>query len=208
MHIIQQFHFYPNDLWDDKYNLPYSQIRANKRCGKCLQIVESKKIHLIGIGGIGVSALAQFYLSRGHKVSGSDLARSEITDFLKQKGAKIFIGNFAKNINRDFDLIVFSPAVKKNNDELKQAKKYKIKAISYPEALGELTKEYYTIAVAGAHGKSTTTAMAGLVLAEAGLDPTVIVGTKVKEFEGSNFRNGNIVLRFKRFKRGAPNFYC
>lgn len=152
------------------------------------------KIHLIGIGGIGVSALAQYYLAKGHTVSGSDLARSEITDFVKEKGVKIFIGNFAKNIKKDFDLVVYSPAVKEDNKELKQAKKYKIKTISYPEALGELTKEFYTIAVSGAHGKSTTTAMIGLVLAEAGLDPTVIVGTKVKEFGGSNFRAGKSKL--------------
>src|SRR3989344_5833941 len=127
------------------------------------------KIHLIGIGGIGVSALAQYYLSKSHEVSGSDLVRSEITDFLRRPknghpGIKIFIGNLSKNIKKDLDLIVYSPAVRKDNPELRQAKKYKIKAISYPEALGELTKEYFTIAVAGAHGKTTTTAMIGLVL--------------------------------------------
>jgi UDP-N-acetylmuramate--alanine ligase len=152
------------------------------------------KIHLIGIGGIGVSALAQYYLAKGHEVSGSDLVASEITNFVKQKGVKVFIGNFAKNIKKDLDLVVYSPAVKENNKELKQAKKYKIKTISYPEALGELTKEYYTIAVAGAHGKSTTTAMVALVLEKAGLDPTVIVGTKVKEFGDSNFRAGKSKL--------------
>ena len=148
------------------------------------------KIHLIGIGGIGVSALAQYYLSKGHQVSGSDLVASEITDFLKQKGIKILIGNFAKNIDKDFDLVVHSPAVKSDNPEYKKAKQFKIKTQSYPEALGELTKEYYTIAVAGAHGKSTTTSMIALVLTAAGLDPTVIVGTKLKEFGGSNFRAG------------------
>jgi UDP-N-acetylmuramate--alanine ligase len=156
------------------------------------------KVHLIGIGGIGVSALAQYYLSKGHQVSGSDLAESEITDFLKKKGIKIFIGNFAKNIEKDFDLVIYSPAVTEKNIELKQAKKYKIKTISYPEALGELTKEYYTIAIAGSHGKSTTTAMIGLVLEKAGLDPTVIIGTKVKEFDpafgGNNFREGKSKL--------------
>ena len=67
------------------------------------------KIHFIGIGGIGVSALAQYYLSKGHEVSGSDLVASEITDFLKKKGIKIFIGNSAENIKNDFDLIVFQP---------------------------------------------------------------------------------------------------
>jgi len=147
-----------------------------------------------------VSALAQYYLSKGHEVSGSDLVRSEITDFLKRPknghpGIKVFIGKHKMgNISRDVDLVVYSPAVRKDNPELKQAKKCKIKTISYPEALGELTKEYYTIAVAGAHGKTTTTAMLGLVLERAGLDPTVIVGTKVKEFEGSNFRAGKSKL--------------
>ncbi len=152
------------------------------------------KIHLIGIGGIGVSALAQYYLSKGHEVSGSDLVASEITDFVKKMGVEIFIGNFAKNIKKDFDLVVHSPAVKENNKELRQARKFKIKTQSYPEALGDLTTEYYTIAVAGAHGKSTTTAMIALVLMEAGLDPTVIVGTKLKEFGGSNFRAGKSKL--------------
>ena len=159
------------------------------------------KIHLIGIGGIGVSALAQYYLAKGHQVGGSDLVASEITDFLKNppshkasegrgKGVKIFIGHSANNITKDIDLVVYSPAVKKDNLELKRAKQLKIKLQSYPEALGDLTKEYYTIAVAGAHGKSTTTSMIALVLTAAGLDPTVIVGTKLKEFGNSNFRFG------------------
>ena len=99
-----------------------------------------KKIHFIGIGGIGVSALAQYYLKRGHKVSGSDLIASEITDFLKKKGVTIMIGNNTEHIQKDFDLVIYSPAVKHNNPELLQAKSYNIKAISYPEALGELTK--------------------------------------------------------------------
>ena len=148
------------------------------------------KIHLIGIGGIGVSALAQYYLSKGHQVSGSDLVASEITDFLIQKGIKVSIGNAAENIKQDFDLVVHSPAVKRGNPEYRKAMDLGIKTQSYPKALGDLTKEYYTIAVAGAHGKSTTTAMIALALTGAGLDPTVIVGTKLREFGGSNFRLG------------------
>lgn len=149
------------------------------------------KIYLIGIGGIGVSALAQYYLSKGHKVYGSDLVASEITGMLKEKGAKVIIGRqMAKNIDKSVNLVVYSPAVKKDNPELKRAKDYGIKTQSYPEALGDLTKEFYTIAVSGAHGKSTTTAMIGLILTASGLDPTVIVGTKVKEFGDSNFRAG------------------
>jgi UDP-N-acetylmuramate--alanine ligase len=149
------------------------------------------KIHFIGIGGIGVSALAKYYLEKNHKVSGSDLVASEITNSLKKLGAKIFIGpHRAKNIVLPLDLVIYSPAIPKNNPELKRAKKLNIMCQSYPEALGELTKKYFTIAISGTHGKSTTTAMIGLLLVRAGLDPTVIVGTKLKEFGDSNCRVG------------------
>lgn len=148
------------------------------------------KIHFIGIGGIGVSALAQYYLSKGSKVSGSDLASSEITDFLKDKGAEVFIGPHSEKNLSDSDLVAYSPAVKLDNPEFEKAKKLKIKIQSYPQALGDLTKEYFTIAVSGTHGKSTTASMISLVLTEAGLDPTVIVGTKLKEFGNTNFRSG------------------
>ncbi|MFA5169691.1 MAG: UDP-N-acetylmuramate--L-alanine ligase [Candidatus Paceibacterota bacterium] len=148
------------------------------------------KVHFIGIGGIGVSALAQYYLAKGSVVSGSDLVDSEIIKDLKIKGAVVYIGpNSAENI-RDYDLVIHSPAVKENNPEIIEAERKGIKILSYPRALGELTKEYTTIAVSGTHGKSTTTAMISLVLIEAGLDPTVIVGTKLKEFGDSNFRMG------------------
>ncbi len=148
------------------------------------------KIYFIGIGGIGTSALAQYYLSKGHNVLGSDLAASEITEFLNEKGAKVFVGNSADNILSDIDMVVYSPAVKPENPEFKKAKELGIKIKSYPEALGELTREYYTIAVSGSHGKSTTTAMLSLAMIKANLDPTVIVGTKLKEFGNSNFRMG------------------
>ena len=140
------------------------------------------KIHFIGIGGIGVSALAKYYIKKGHKVSGSDLVRSEITDALKNDGAKIIIGKnkFPKNA----DLIIYSPAVKIKNW------KSKIPILSYPQALGKLTEQHYTLAVSGSHGKSTTTAMIALLLVKAGMDPTVIVGTKLKEFGDSNCRVG------------------
>ncbi len=148
-------------------------------------------IHFIGIGGIGVSALAKYYLEKGYKVSGSDLVSSEITEALEKKGAKIFIGKHkSKNLLKNVDLVVYSPAVQKSNPEFKKARSLKIKTQSYPQALGKLTKEYFTIAVSGTHGKSTTTSMIGILLAKAGLDPTVIVGTKVKEFQDSNCRVG------------------
>jgi len=159
------------------------------------------KVHFIGIGGIGVSALAKYYLEKGWQVSGSDLVSSEITKALKKMGAKIFIGAHQKCLKLKFkqlpDLVIYSPAVQSNNPEFKEAKKRKAELLSYPEALGRLTKKYFTIAVSGTHGKSTTTTMIGLLLKKAGFDPTVIVGTKVKEFaspkkngEGSNCRVG------------------
>ncbi len=148
------------------------------------------RIHLIGIGGIGVSALAQYYISKGHQVSGSDLVASEITDFMEKKGVKVYIGNSAENVASNIELVVYSPAVKQDNPEYKMARELGIKLQTYPEALGDLSKEFYTIAVSGSHGKSTTTSMIGLALAKAGFDPTVIVGTKLKEFGESNFREG------------------
>ena len=154
------------------------------------------KVHFIGIGGIGVSALARYYLTQGHQVTGSDLVSSEITDSLKKSGAKIFVGKHkAKNLPKDVDLVIYSPAVQPNNPELKKAHKlqttnYKLQVQSYPQALGELTKKYFTIAVCGSHGKSTVAAMIGLILIKAGLNPTVIVGTKLREFDDSNFRLG------------------
>lgn len=149
------------------------------------------RIHFIGIGGIGVSALAQYYLTKGHRVSGSDLARSETTDSLRKQGARIAIGaHKSSHVPKDTDLVVFSPAVTKTNPEFREAKKRKLRTQSYPEALGELTRKHYTIAVAGTHGKSTTTAMLGLLLTKAGFDPTIIVGTKLKELKNSNCRVG------------------
>lgn len=147
------------------------------------------KIYFIGIGGIGVSALAKFYLEKGWEVSGSDLCQSAITDDLIEKGINVYIGENKENI-KNFDLVVFSPAIQEDNPELKEAKEKGLKTMSYPECLGELTKEYFTIAISGTHGKSTTTAMLALILIKAGIDPTVIVGTKIKEFNNSNFRAG------------------
>ena len=137
------------------------------------------KIHFIGIGGIGVSALAQYYLLNGHDVSGEDVSEGETIEKLKEMGVNI------SKID-SCDLVIYSPAVDRN-----QIKVNAPKIMSYPEALGEISKEYFTIAISGTHGKSTTTAMLSLILIAGGLDPTVIVGTKLKEFNGSNFRMGN-----------------
>lgn len=148
------------------------------------------KIHFIGIGGIGVSALAKYYLHKGDAVSGSDLALSEITKKMEKMGARVFLHQESKNITESIDKVIYSPAVKPGNPEYDEAKRLGITLQSYPEALAELTQNHYTIAVSGSHGKSTTTSMLALAMIEAGLDPTVIVGTKLKEFGDSNFRAG------------------
>lgn len=150
----------------------------------------AKKIHIIGIGGIGVSALAKLLARRGAEVSGSDLIESGVTKNLEFDGRQVFIGHMAENIPEGCDLIIYSPAVLSDNSERAAARERGIPEMSYPEALGELTKEFRTIAVAGTNGKSTTTAMLGLILEEAGFDPTVIVGAKVPSFKHGNLRVG------------------
>ncbi len=153
-------------------------------------------VHFIGIGGIGISALAQYYLDQGDRVTGSDLAKSATIELLRKKGARIKIGQHkSSNLKEQVDLVIYSPAVQRDNPELKKARTVKeknkqLKILSYPQALGTLTRKYFTIAVSGTHGKSTTTAMIALILVKAGLDPTVIIGTKLKEFNWSNFRAG------------------
>ena len=153
------------------------------------------KVHFLGIGGIGVSALAQYYLVKGHEVSGSDLSASEVTDYLQKLGIKIDFGNSGFPIKSEAtnnlpDLVVHTPAIKKESPAVKIFIDAGVKTQTYPEALGELTKQYFTIAISGSHGKSTTTSMTALALIKAGVDPTIIVGTRLKEFGNTNFRAG------------------
>ena len=149
-----------------------------------------KQVYFIGIGGIGMSALARYFLSENWKVSGSDISPSSITKELKKEGIKVLIGQQnAKNI-KNTDLIIYNQAINDDNPELLTARRKRIPCKLYAEVLGELTKKYKTIAIAGAHGKSTTTAMTSLMLIDAGFDPTIIIGTKLKEFGNKNFRKG------------------
>lgn len=144
------------------------------------QVNKCKKIFFVGIGGIGISALAKLFKSQGKKVIGSDKYSSEITDSLKKQGIKVHIGHEERNLDLDTDLVIYSAAVKSEIPEIKKAIELGIEQLSYPRALGKIAKDKYTIAVSGTHGKSTTTAMLGLILAKADLDPTVIVGSKLK----------------------------
>jgi len=154
-----------------------------------MDLAKIKKVHFIGIGGIGMSALARMMLHLGKEVSGSDRVRSLITDALDKLGARIFIGHDQKNVVSDVDLVVYTIAIPKNNPELIQAKKLKITTKTYPKTLGFVSKRYKTIAVAGTHGKTTTTAMLTKILKENKTSPTVIVGSLLKD-EKSNFVPG------------------
>jgi len=150
------------------------------------------KIHFIGIGGIGTSALARYYKEQGHQVQGTDLEDSEIIKRLQKEGFKVFVGpQEGKNITKDIDLIIRSAAVSDDNREYLKAKKEGLNIKKYAECLGEISKNYYTICVAGSHGKTTTTALLTLILVKAGIDPTVIIGTNLKELNNTNFRKGS-----------------
>ncbi len=141
-------------------------------------------IHFVGIGGIGMSGIAELLLNLGYKVSGSDLRRSDITDRLQSFGGVIYEGHAAGQI-AGADVVVVSSAIDKGNPEVTAALKNAIPVIPRAEMLAELMRLKYSIAVAGAHGKTTTTNLVASVLAGGGLDPTVVVGGKLKGI-GSN----------------------
>ncbi len=151
---------------------------------------EAKNIHCIGIGGIGLSAIAKMLLTEGKSVSGSNLDESLVTEKLRKDGAEIFIGHDKKYITEDTELVIYTIAINDDNPELLEAKKLGIPTITYPEALGLLTEEKYTVAVAGTHGKTTTTAMCAEILIHAGKSPTVIVGSFLNK-EKENFISGD-----------------
>ena len=149
-----------------------------------------KKIHFIGIGGIGMSGLAEILLAQGYKISGSDKSSSSITDRLVSLGAEFYVGHSENNIN-NVDLIVYSSAVPEDNPELKYGNANGIISIKRSEMLAECTRWQYSICVAGTHGKTSTTSMISLILLEAGFDPTLIIGGTLKQLNGSNARFGS-----------------
>jgi UDP-N-acetylmuramate--alanine ligase len=149
---------------------------------------KAQRIHFIGIGGIGMSGIAEILLNLGNTVSGSDLRRTAVTERLASLGATIFEGHAAANAI-GADVVVTSSAVNEGNPEVVEARRRKIPVIQRAEMLAELMRLKYGIAVAGMHGKTTTTSMIASVLAAGGLDPTVVVGGRVAAM-GSNARLG------------------
>jgi UDP-N-acetylmuramate--alanine ligase len=148
-----------------------------------------QRIYMVGIGGIGMSALAQLLVVRGHAVSGSDREESPTTMLLQQKGIRVFIGQDPLFVPTDTELLIYSDAVPAENPERMKAHELKIRQISYFEMLGSISQSMRTIAVAGTHGKTTVTGMLAVILKTAGKEPTAIVGSIVRDF-GSNFLPG------------------
>ncbi|MBA4416451.1 MAG: UDP-N-acetylmuramate--L-alanine ligase [Syntrophus sp. (in: bacteria)] len=145
-------------------------------------------IHFVGIGGIGMSGIAEVLLNLGFKVTGSDLKKTDTTERLEQIGAQIFYGHKAENVQA-VDVVVVSSAVKADNPEVQKAKELFIPVIQRAEMLAELMRMKYSVAVAGAHGKTTTTSLVSSILGHAGLDPTCVIGGKLKSL-GSNAKLG------------------
>ncbi len=171
-----------------------------------INLEKIKQAHFVGIGGIGISAIARMMLLHGVLVTGSDRDSSLITEKLAEKGVTIFIGHDAKYVPVDCDIVVYSPAVQDNNPELVRARERGIVTYSYPEALGLISKGMRTIAISGTHGKTTTTAMIAEILIAAQKSPTVIVGSFLKS--GTNFVAGEsnlLVVEACEYKRSFLN---
>lgn len=149
-----------------------------------------KKAHFIGIGGIGMSALAQMFLDQGVEITGSDRDASPVTKLLESKGIKVVIGQKADNVPQDVDTIIYSDSVPEDNPERVRVRELGIPSFSYFQMLGQVSEGKKTIAVAGTHGKTTTTGMLAKILKDTGASPTTIVGSIVKDF-GSNYLHGD-----------------
>lgn len=153
-----------------------------------IDLQKTKRVHFIGIGGIGVSAIARLMVVMGKTVSGSDSSRSPITDELEKMGITVHIGQRAENITNDMDLVIHTIAIKEDNPEMVAVKALGIPTMTYPETLSVLSKDMYTIAISGTHGKTTTTAMIAKIFMDLKLDPTVIVGSILKDY------NSNLIV--------------
>jgi UDP-N-acetylmuramate--alanine ligase len=148
-----------------------------------------RKIHFVGIGGIGMSGIAEVLLNLGFTVTGSDLRTTDITTRLEELGAQVLYGHKGENV-QDADVVVTSSAVRQDNPEVLEARKRSIPVIQRAEMLAELMRMKYSVAVAGAHGKTTTTSLVASVLRNAGLDPTCVIGGRLNSL-GTNAKLGS-----------------
>jgi UDP-N-acetylmuramate--alanine ligase len=162
--------------------------RSSAPMGSRFKSRHAARVHFVGVGGIGMSGIAEVLVNLGYQVSGSDLKETDVTRRLVSLGARVEYGHRAENL-LDADVVVTSSAVKKDNPEVIAARARKVPVIARAEMLAELMRLKYAVAIAGSHGKTTTTSMVATVLAAAGLDPTSVVGGKVNVL-GSNAKLG------------------
>ena len=153
-----------------------------------MKLGRTKRVHFVGIGGIGMSGIAELVATLGYRVSGSDAKTSDTTERLKTLGIEIFEGHAASNVGHA-EVLVMSSAIQRDNAELVEARKRGIPVIARADMLAELMRLRFAVAVAGAHGKTTTTSMIAMVLERGGLDPTAVIGGRLSAF-GSNARLG------------------
>jgi UDP-N-acetylmuramate--alanine ligase len=166
---------------------------------------EAKNIYFIGIGGIGISAIARMLLMEGKNIFGSDRDETKVTEELRRAGATIYIGQKKENIPANIDLVIYTVAIPADNPEMVEVKERGLKMLTYPETLNIISKEKYTIAVSGTHGKTTVTAMVAKVMIDAGFDPTVIVGSLIGT---TNFIMGQskcLVVEADEYKKSFHN---
>jgi UDP-N-acetylmuramate--alanine ligase len=171
------------------------------------KLSEYKQVHCIGIGGIGLSAIARYCRAQGLSVSGSENSPSPLTEQLQKEGITVYKGHSKDNVPQETDLVIYTIAVGEDNEERVFAKDNGIISMSYPEALGLLTKENTTIAICGTHGKTTTTAMTYYALKECGINPTLIIGSLLTD-AGTNFIQGDseyLIVEACEYKRSFLN---
>jgi UDP-N-acetylmuramate--alanine ligase len=209
-----------NPEWQKKLSLRIKEMAKPEALERITEIVlkfakekslidQAKKIHFVGVGGFGVSGLAKILVSKGKVITGSDLTETSITRGLGEIGVKIIIGQHKEeNLDGSMDLVIKSNAVLDDNPEIKKAEDLKIKIFSYPEALADLTRNKYLIAISGMHGKSTVTSLIGQILIKADLKPSILVGALVKEFNGNAVvgKGEYFVLEADEYARAFLNY--
>jgi len=167
-----------------------------------MNIQEVQRVHFIGIGGIGISYIAHYFLRKGAVVSGSDLTQNQITDQLAARGVSLFRGHDAVNVAEDVQLVIANDAVPEDNPERLRAKELGIPLMSNFQVVGHISDRYTTIAIAGNKGKTTSSAMLATILEKAGCDPTAMIGSVVNDWQ-CNFRKGGsdlLVVEADEFK--------
>ncbi len=174
-----------------------------------MKLTDLKKIFFCGIGGIGVSAIARILNEKGIIVKGSDISESDLTNTLENEGISVFYKHDENNLDEDTELFIYTTAIKEDNPEFSKAKKHKIKTLTYAEALAKLSEEHKLIAITGTHGKTTTTAFTSLILEKNNEDPTIIVGTLLKELANKNYKSGKsnyLVIEACEYKEAFLNY--